>query len=91
MYDQKLMVVHPFLPTGGLSRRILHFVDANILGVVQNRIPRRGPDANTAYVAGYGAKHPENIPPVKQHDDDDDGPFRPAHVRRGKFVSVETS
>ena len=65
----------------------LNFVDANILGVVQNRIPRRGPDANSAYIAGYGAKDPESIPPVKRRDDD--GPFRPAHVRRGKFVSVE--
>lgn len=67
----------------------LDFVDANILGVVQNRIPRRGPDANSAYVAGYGAKDPGSIPPVKRHDDD--GTFRPAHQRRSKFVSVETS
>lgn len=68
----------------------LHFVDANILGVVQNRIPRRGPDANTAYVARYGAEHPENMPPVRHHHDSD-GPFRPAHVHRSKFVGVETS
>jgi capsular exopolysaccharide synthesis family protein len=73
-----------------LSKAIdqLNFVDANILGVVQNRIPRRGPDANTAYVAGYGATHPENLPPTPPKHDD--GSFRPAHVRRGKFVSVET-
>jgi capsular exopolysaccharide synthesis family protein len=73
-----------------LSKAIdqLNFVDANILGVVQNRIPRRGPDANTAYIAGYGATHPENHPPTPPRHDED-GSFRPAHVRRGKFVSVE--
>jgi capsular exopolysaccharide synthesis family protein len=67
----------------------LNFVDAHILGVVQNRIPRRGPDANTAYIAGYGATHPESIPSVQNHDDD--GPFRPAHVRRSKVVSLEST
>ncbi|MDQ0819193.1 Mrp family chromosome partitioning ATPase [Arthrobacter sp. V4I6] len=74
-----------------LSKAIdqLNFVDANILGVVQNRIPRRGPDANTAYIAGYGATHTESRPTAPPKHDDD-GSFRPAHVRRGKFVSVET-
>ncbi|MDQ0848584.1 capsular exopolysaccharide synthesis family protein [Arthrobacter sp. B3I9] len=73
-----------------LSKAIdqLNFVDANILGVVQNRIPRRGPDANTAYMAGYGASHPDRLPPAPDHHDD--VPFRPAHVQRGKFVSAET-
>lgn len=65
----------------------LKFVDANILGVVQNRIPRRGPDANSAYVAGYGAEHPDRIPADGKRDE---GSFRPAHVRRGKFASVES-
>lgn len=66
----------------------LNFVDAHILGVVQNRIPRRGPDANTAYIAGYGATHPESVPSVQNHDD---GSFRPAHVRRSKVVSLEST
>lgn len=65
----------------------LNFVDANILGVVQNRIPRRGPDANTADMAGYGTIQPESVPPERKHDD---GLFRPAHVQRGKVVSAET-
>jgi capsular exopolysaccharide synthesis family protein len=65
----------------------LKFVDANILGVVQNRIPRRGPDANSAYIAGYGATDPERIHAAEKHDGD--APLRPAHVRRGKFVSAE--
>lgn len=65
----------------------LNFVDANILGVVQNRTPRRGPDANTAYVAGYGAQHRETIPPVSNRDAEGSG--RPAHVRRGDVVSVD--
>jgi capsular exopolysaccharide synthesis family protein len=74
-----------------LSKAIdqLNFVDANILGVVQNRIPRRGPDANTAYIAGYGASHPESHPPVPPKHDDD-GSLRPAHVRRAKFVDVDS-
>lgn len=66
----------------------LNFVDASVLGVVQNRIPRRGPDANSAYIAGYGAPVPDSAPPVRKRDDA--GPFRPAHARRGKVVSVET-
>ncbi|MCC3302934.1 polysaccharide biosynthesis tyrosine autokinase [Arthrobacter sp. zg-Y895] len=33
----------------------LNLVKANVIGVVLNRIPRKGPDANSAYLAGYGA------------------------------------
>lgn len=65
----------------------LNFVDANILGVVQNRIPRRGPDSNTAYLAGYGATHTDSLAP-EQSRNDDDGSSPPARVRRGKFVGV---
>ncbi|MCC3295301.1 polysaccharide biosynthesis tyrosine autokinase [Arthrobacter sp. zg-Y411] len=33
----------------------LNLVKANVIGVVLNRIPRKGPDANSAYLTGYGA------------------------------------
>ncbi len=33
----------------------LNLVKADVIGVVLNRIPRKGPDANSAYLTGYGA------------------------------------
>lgn len=65
----------------------LNFVDARILGVVQNRIPRRGPDASAAYVAGYGAPLPGDIRPVVKRDDV--VPVRAAHVHRGEVAGVK--
>lgn len=43
----------------------LRFANANILGVVQNGVPRRGPDANMADMATYGASHPDS--PRRRH------------------------
>lgn len=49
----------------------LTLVNANVVGVVLNRIPRSGPDANSAYLADYGVAP---LPVAKEHDG---GPVAP--------------
>ena len=43
----------------------LALVNANVVGVVLNRIPRTGPDANSAYLADYGVAP---LPVPKEND-----------------------
>ncbi|MDK1280865.1 polysaccharide biosynthesis tyrosine autokinase [Arthrobacter sp. zg-Y820] len=43
----------------------LSLVNANVVGVVLNRIPRTGPDANTAYLSDYGVTP---LPVVRDND-----------------------
>ncbi len=49
----------------------LSLVNANVVGVVLNRIPRTGPDANSAYLADYG------VTPLPVPADMDAGPASP--------------
>lgn len=49
----------------------LSLVHANVAGVVLNRIPRTGPDANSAYLADYG------VAPMAVLRDNDGGPASP--------------
>lgn len=56
----------------------LNLVKANVIGVVLNRIPRNGPDANSAYLTGYGAA------PASPLDEEQHG--RAASVAEAKAV-----
>ena len=64
----------------------LNLIKANVIGVVLNRIPRTGPDANSAYRTNYGAA------PAGPMDLDKDGlPLSPiaeaeASIGRSRFV-----
>ncbi|MFJ7748580.1 polysaccharide biosynthesis tyrosine autokinase [Arthrobacter sp. NPDC097144] len=49
----------------------LSLVNANVVGVVLNRIPRTGPDANSAYLSEYG------VTPLPVLRDSDGGPASP--------------
>lgn len=49
----------------------LSLVSANVVGVVLNRIPRSGPDANTAYLSDYG------VTPLPVLRDKEAGPASP--------------
>lgn len=56
-----------------LSKSIeqLTLVNANVVGVVLNRIPRSGPDANSAYLTDYG------VAPLPVPRENDGGPVSP--------------